>query len=56
MSLLRPMLVAGVRLDPVPERAFGGALVRITTNPNGAELDRDELAELRDAIDEAIER
>lgn len=54
----RPMLVAGaVKLDPVPERAFGGALVRITTtNPSGVELDRDDLVELRDAIDEAIER
>lgn len=53
----RPMLVADVRLDPVPERAFGGALVRITTtNPSGVELDRDDLVELRDAIDEAIER
>lgn len=50
----RPEVIAGVRLDPVAERALGGAVVKLTAD--GAELDRDDVEQLLQALDEARER
>lgn len=54
MTLRRRIIIGdSIMLEPVPERALGGAIAKLSGE---AELDRDELVALRDAIDEAIER
>lgn len=58
MSLRRRIVIGdsidGVHLSPVAERPLGGALVKI--DAPGSELDRDEVEQLRDALDEVLER
>lgn len=46
--------VGGLTIAPAPASPLGGDLVVITAALAGAGLDRDELAELRDVIDEAL--
>lgn len=50
--IFRTVVIGGVTIDPAPSSPTGGDLVVITADAAG--LDRDELVELRELIDEAL--